>query len=101
MPIVRYSNELVRLNQANQFQQTVTAPTVSATNITGTTVTGTTISAPTVSGSVVSANSISISGLPALGSQGASRPEEFTEVGQIVEYIDRIKQALVNMGVMQ
>lgn len=81
MPIVRYSNELVRLNQANQFQQTVTAPTVSATTLSG--------------------NTISISGLPSLGSQGAFRPEEFTEIGQLVEYIDRIKQALVNMGVMQ
>ena len=81
MPIVRYSNELVRLNQANVFQQQVTAPTVSATTL--------------------SSNTISISGLPSLGSQGAPRPEEFTDISQIVDYIERIKQALINMGVMQ
>lgn len=80
MPIVRFSNEVVRLNQPNNFQQTVSAPTVTTSTIT--------------------TSAISISGKPALGSQGAIRPEDFTEIHQVIDYVERIKQALVNMGVM-
>lgn len=89
MPIVRYSNELVRLNQVNNFQQAVTAPTITATSING-----------AVNSSSVLASTISVSGFSALGSQSVGRPEEFTEISQVIEYLDGIKQALVNMGVM-
>jgi len=86
MPIVRYSNEIVRLNQPNNFQQSVTAPSISGAVLLS---------------NQINVNSLSISGAQQVGSQEVFRPEDFSEIGQVIDYVDRLRQALLNMGVIK